>query len=80
VKKLYVKYPGLEPVLRTLKNPRFCRVSGTGSGRNPDFEKRAPEPVPVKSKFKKKSVQESILWKPKFVKRVLKPVPRNPKF
>jgi hypothetical protein len=29
----------MEPVSRTLKNPRFCRVFGTGSGKNPKFEK-----------------------------------------
>jgi hypothetical protein len=40
---------GLEPVLGTssgtLKNSRFCRVLGTGSERNPKFEKMVPEPV-----------------------------------
>jgi hypothetical protein len=29
----------LEPVPRTLKNPRFCRAHGTGSRKNPKFEK-----------------------------------------
>jgi hypothetical protein len=29
----------LEPVPRTLKNPIFCRVLGTGSGKNPKFKK-----------------------------------------
>jgi hypothetical protein len=29
----------LEPVPRTLKNSRFCKVLGTGFGKNPKFEK-----------------------------------------
>jgi hypothetical protein len=43
-------FQGLEPVLGsgsgTLKNPIFCMVLGTGSGRNLKFEKKFPEPVP----------------------------------
>jgi hypothetical protein len=30
---------GSEPVPKTIKNSRFCRVLGTGLGRNPKFEK-----------------------------------------
>jgi hypothetical protein len=40
------KYQGPEPVPRTLKDPIFCRVLETGSGKNPKFLKRVPEPVP----------------------------------
>jgi hypothetical protein len=35
----------------TLKNPIFCRVPGTGTGRNPNFEKSVPETVPGNPKF-----------------------------
>jgi hypothetical protein len=34
----------------TIKNPRFCRVLGIGSGRNPKFEKMVPEPIPKNPK------------------------------
>jgi hypothetical protein len=64
ISKINTFSQGPEPVLRTLKNPRFCRVLGTGSGKNPKFEwfqnrflgtthllKRVPEPVPWNSKF-----------------------------
>jgi hypothetical protein len=33
------KKQGLEPVPGTLKNPRFCRVLGTGSEKNLKFGK-----------------------------------------
>jgi hypothetical protein len=35
----------------TLKNPSFCKVSGTSSRWNPKFEKWVPEPVIGNSKF-----------------------------
>jgi hypothetical protein len=35
----------------TLKNPTFYRVLGTGSARNPKFEKKVPQPVPGNTKF-----------------------------
>jgi hypothetical protein len=55
----------LEPVPRTIKNTRFCRVLGISSGKNPKFLKRVPEPVPGNPKFVKR-VPEPVLWNPKF--------------
>jgi hypothetical protein len=43
----------LESVPRTLKNLTFCRVFGTGFGKNPKFGKRVPKPVPGNPKFVK---------------------------
>jgi hypothetical protein len=49
----------LELVPRILKNLKFFRVLGTGSGKNPKFE----EPVPGKPKFVKR-VPEPVPWNP----------------
>jgi hypothetical protein len=52
----------------TLKNPKFSRVPGIGSGWNTKFEKkRVLEPVPGNPKFVKRA-PESVHGNPKFCK------------